>query len=107
MATSVVTPTWRILAEGLHRDYRRWRTRRGYRSNAPYVVPIRPTGVFIVAELSTLTGRPLRYWRGTDRDHWTPDKVRARVFPTAEVAERTAQQHLLQVYRPDYTVLHE
>ena len=101
----MTTPHWRVLAEGITRDVRRWYSfRRALRSVTPYTPPLTPER-WVIVELSDATGNVLRYWRGTDRDHWHRDAAYALTFATERVALLTAQQFLLDIYYPRYASL--
>lgn len=106
MAATVVTPVWRILAEGISRDMRNRRAWRKSRKGLRQTKPITEVDkCYAVAEVSLLTGLPRRWWRGTDRDAWTTDKAKAMRFVSIMVAEEYQRQHLVYVYYPDYAVI--
>lgn len=102
----MVTPVWRILAEGIGRDMRiswHWhKARRGLRRTKPITEVDK---CYAVAEVSLLTGLPRRWWRGTDRDAWTTDRTKAMRFASLMVAEEYQRQHLVYVYYSDYAVI--
>jgi hypothetical protein len=95
-----------ILTEGIWRDMKRWRRERQAVAHCPpYIPPPVSTTRWVVVEISNVTGSVQRYWRGTDRDHWVTQPDKARMFMSDLTANRAAEEHLLDIYRPSYAVV--
>lgn len=106
MGCSLTTPAVWVLAEGIHRDITRlWRRHRAEKACPDFTPTPNPEQMWAVVEVSNLSGSVVRYWRGTDRDKWTPHPDKARLFRTDSNAIRAAEEHMLDVYRPSYRVV--
>jgi len=91
--------TWLVVSD-IYRDVSKWwRHRRIERSVEPYIPPVH-VEQWVIAEVSEITGIPIRYWRGTDRDHWHTDHTRAAVFPTERLTRIYQQQFMVHDYYP-------
>jgi len=91
--------TW-LVAEDIYKDVSKWwRHRRIEHSVSPYIPPTH-VEQWVIADVSELTGIAVRYWRGTDRDHWHKEHTFAAVFPSERVARIYQQQFMVYDYYP-------
>lgn len=89
-----------LLAAELRRDLRKRRdTRRVLNQYTDYVPPA-TVEQWIVVEISELTGTVLRYWRGTDRDHWHKIPEHAAVFRSERMARICQTEFMVGDYYP-------
>lgn len=89
-----------LLAAELHRNMRKRRAiRRVLNQYTDYVPPV-TVEHWIVVEISELTGQVLRYWRGTDRDHWHKVSDQAAVFGSERMARICQTEFMVGDYYP-------
>lgn len=94
-----------LLAAEMRRDYRKKRAvRRTPAQYSDYIPPI-IVEQWVVAEVSDLTGTVIRYWRGTDRDHWHKVIDRAAVFGSERMARICQSEFLVGEYYPQSKVI--
>jgi hypothetical protein len=88
------------VAEDIYNDVSKWwRHRRIEHLVSPYIPPTH-VEQWVIADVSELTGTVVRYWRGTDRDHWHKEHTFAAVFPSERVARIYQQQFMVEDYYP-------
>ncbi len=94
-----------LLAGELRTNYRQRRvTRRELARYSDYIPPAIPEQ-WIVVEISDLTGMVLRYWQGTDRDHWHKLPDRAAVYGSERMARICQSEFMVGDYYPRSQVM--
>lgn len=94
-----------LLVRELRTDFLKWRTYRRATNAFPTWEPPPIVEHWIVVEVSPLTNTVIRYWRGTDRDHWHQASERAAVFSSERSARIHSQQFMVDDYYPRATVM--